>query len=711
MANLRVYSHPISSPEERARQLALGRIEDSIDAFGGQNRLFRKINRYYHSISPTRERTAANDVAIVRSSDSDGQEDIFVPMCFALIESAVPHWMFGLFGQRPHQRFLGRTQEDHDKAEAVTKMVDYHMERADVFLNSIPIAKCLYKYGTGIGKIGYRYNSRFQVTKQKTKMVTGFDKQTGKAVWGNKTIYGKQPIVDFDGPTLDPVSPFLWHPDPLYWQIHRMRYIGETSWTDIDTLKAINVQYERLTGKPLYQNLDKIPSITRHKVGTTLQMDSSDDTAEAMGWNSSPMWRGRWRSLKEAEENIDEVILHRQYWEDDRLIEVANDEIVIRDSPNPNEDKQKPYVAAVCHPIEFSVWGKGYIHPIISTQEELNSRRNLNLRQGRFNTHNVWGTPTDVDLKIDAIKPGKIYQVPFFPDNKPMLVPLMQGRPLPPEAQQSETMLTMDAQRALSAPDWSPGSIGGRSNSATEAKLHGQSAASRLKMQGAIGELSFLVPMGKKFLSRIHQYGKEEMVYRIAGKNGSVEFNQITRQDIAGEFDVEPVGSFWYPDMDVLRQQMLQSLSIIKGDPVYLEISDVYEIWSEIWKMFPGIRSSERFMRTPAEKTWDPEKENIILSAGEMVPVMATERHPEHMEKHQAGMIQAASQDNSDRAIAAYAEHMEKHAGYMKGASAGPSPQEEPGMKGAEGNVPNMKKAMPTSAGIQSRIAGGVGVA
>jgi len=707
VANLRVYSHPINSPEEKARQLALGRIEDSIDAFGGQNTVFRKINRYYHSISPTRKRTAANDVSLVQSED--GREDIFVPMCFALIRSAVPHWMFGLFGQRPHQRFLGRTAEDHEKAEAVTKMVDYHMERADVFLNAIPIAECNYKYGTGIGRIGYRYESHFKKSTNRVKMVVGFNNKTGEAVWGEKNITEKQPIVDFDGPTLDPVSPYLWHPDPLYWQVDRMRYIGETSWTDIDTLKKADEQYFQLTGKHLYKNLDKIPAITRHKIGTTLQMDSSDDTAEAMGWNSSPMWRGRWRSLKQAEENIDEVIMMRHYWEDDRLIEVANDEIVIRNSENPNEDKKKPYVVSTCYPVEFSVWGMGYLHNMIGTQEEMNSWRNLNLRQGRFNVHNVWGTNEDIDIDIDELEPGKIYQVPFFADGKPALVPLMQGRPLPPESRFLTQELNVDAQRAHSAPDWSAGSIGGGSDSATEARLHGQSAASRLKMQGSIGELSLLIPTGRKFLSRIRQYGKDEQVFRIVGKNGSVEFNQITLQELAGEFDVEAVGSFWYPNMDVLRQQMMQALTIVKGDPVMLEITDIYEVWAELWKMFPGVRSTERFLRPPAEKTWDPQKENIILDAGEAVKVNANEPHQKHVEGHMAGMKKSMSEGN-DRSVAVYSKHLEEHMGFVQRTQGAQKPQEEPGMQGSEGNVPNMDKAMPTSAGIESRMAGGVGV-
>ena len=96
MANILTHIHPMGSADAKARDLALDRIEESIRAFGGQNERFRKINRYYHSLSPSRIRTSANDVAISRSSRAKEREDVFVPISFALVVSAVPHWMFNL---------------------------------------------------------------------------------------------------------------------------------------------------------------------------------------------------------------------------------------------------------------------------------------------------------------------------------------------------------------------------------------------------------------------------------------------------------------------------------------------------------------------------------------------------------------------------------------------------------------------------------------
>jgi hypothetical protein len=713
MANLITHIHPMGTADAKARDLALGRIQDSIDAFGGQNAILRQMNRYYHSISPTRVRTSENDVPISRNSRlNDSRDEVFVPMSFALVVSAVPHWMFNLFGQKPHLKFLGRTFDDHQKSEAVTKAIDYQMERGTVFLQSIPIALSTYKYGTGIGKVGYRYKSHMHTEKFRGDVITGFDPLSGKAVWGKKTITERTPIVDFDGPWIDPVSVFLWHPDPLYWRPDDMRFTGESRWTDIQTLRKLDQQYYELTdGKHMYTNLDKIPKMSRHKIGTSLQMDSSDDTAEAMGWNVSPHWsahgQGRWRGIQDAEENADQVILVKEYWEDDQLIEVANEEIVIRRGENPHEDKKKPYIVSTCFPIEFSVWGMGYLHPTRKTQELLNSWRKLTLKQGRYNVHNVWAVPENTDMDIDEFEPNKIYEVPYGANDKPLVTQLMDGKPLPPEAQYIEGALMADAQRALSAPDWSAGAIEG-AKTATEAKLQGESSASKLRLQGAIGEIAFLQPMGEKFLSRMKQYGSEEQIFRVVGKDGSVEFSQITRQDLAGAFDMEAQGGLWHPNVDVIRQQMLEALAVARGDPVMLEISDVYEIWKELWKLFPGIRSPERFVKPPAEKTWDAPKENIILSAGEAVIVTANEAHDQHYQEHMKGLTKAVAEKN-DRAIAQYSEHLQRHQFYLQQQKSMTPNQEMPGLSGEAGNLPQ-DGGLPTQGNILAKVNGGVGV-
>lgn len=714
MANLIERIHLSGTADAKARDLALERIGESIRAFGGQNERFRKMNRYYHSLSPTRTRTSANDISIARTSKAKGHEDVFVPMCFALIASALPHWMFNLYGRKPHLKFLGRTSDDHEKADAVTKAIDYTMERAEIFLQSIPIGLSTYKYGTGIGKVGYRYSSHVHVEKSKMQKVVGFNPLTGKAIWKNTLVSEKEPIVDFDGPTLEPVSVYLAHPDPLYWRLVDMRFFGESRWTDRQTLEERDEQYRQLSGKRMYKNLDKIPPMARQRIGTTLQMDSQDDTAEAMGWNTSPLWGWseggkRWQNLEDAERHADQVVLVREYHERDRLIEVANDEIVIRDTENPNEDKQLPYVVTVCYPVEFSFWGTGYLHNSVSTQEQINSWRNLNLKQGRYNVHNVWGVPENVEIDVDEIEPNKIYQIPFSPDLKPLLIPLMQGRPIPPEGRYLEAALMMDAQRTHAAPDWMVGGLSSGAESATEARMQGEASASRLRLQGAIGEVSFLSQVGKKFLSRMKQYGRDEQVFRIMGDDGAVEFLQLTRQDIEGQFDIEPMTGVWYPNLDVLRQQMLEALSIVRGDPVMLEITDVYEIWKELWKLFPGIKSPERFLRPPTEKTWDPQRENIILDAGEWVEVTPSDRHDEHIPEHMKELAKAAAQNN-ERAVGVTAQHLQKHHAFAKQMQATPS-QEMPGMKGAAGNVPSdINRAMPTEAQLLSRMAGGVGV-
>ena len=170
MPNIIKNAFLMGSKESETVDLVRDRVGESMSAFGGQNKIFRELNRYYLSLSPPVE-TRDNDQAISVGRRED--PDIFVPTSFTIVESAVPQWLFAQFGRRPHVTVMGRTQDDEKGAKAATSMIDYDFERSRVFLSAIPYAKCMFKYGTGIGKVSYRYNSR------KTKRMVEKEEPTG----------------------------------------------------------------------------------------------------------------------------------------------------------------------------------------------------------------------------------------------------------------------------------------------------------------------------------------------------------------------------------------------------------------------------------------------------------------------------------------------------------------------------------------------------
>jgi hypothetical protein len=84
------------------------------------------------------------------------------------------------------------------------------------------------------------------------------------------------------------------------------------------------------------------------------------------------------------------------------------------------------------------------------------------------------------------------------------------------------------------------------------------------------------------------------------------------------------------------------------------------------------------------------------------------------MQIHQQGLGMAAQSGNT-RALEAMQLHIKQHSTFLQqaqqqqggGGGQGTPAQETPGLKGYEGNVPNMDHAVESDANIQSRLRGG----
>ena len=700
--------------ERSARELVEERLGESMARYAGQTQQFRELNRFYLSLSP-RVFGRENDRPV--NSKSQGDPDLFVPRSFAMVEGAVPMWVFGVFGGHPPIRVYGRKQEWHDTSDMLEHLVTYDFDRADVLSKSIHIAKQMFKYGTGIAKIGYRYDS-YKLSRKATKHeVTGLDDAGVPTMQANVINGEEEEIVRFDGPVMIPWSVYNFHPDPKFWDPKDFRYVCADRWTDRASLKDENDNYKRMTGKDLYKNLGSIPHSAKGAVEQFHQMDQGDDVAEAMGWtNTQGIAVNRYTGQGPFREDS-ELVRITEYWDrNDRVIYLANGETPILDGPNPYDDKEIPFVYARCHVLDNQFWGYGLLHPTQRSQEELNSLRNLNMRQAQLNILNVWAVDEGAMLRKNAsdFSPGEWIQVPFFQNGKPGIQPLFQGRPLPPEAYNYEDKIDEDMQLAIASPGYRSGG-GGKSGTATEANIEAERAQSRIRLQNLQGSLTFASEVARLFLSRRKQYLSDEgQTIRILGADGT-EFKNITRQMLAGEYDFIPGGQHIMPGKDVLRQQVLQLWALIGNNPQLGAMIKQHELLAETFKLMDFEHVEARFLNPPAAKNPladHPETENHVLAQGERIDATLPEDHERHMQVHQQGLGMAA-QSGNPRAIEAMQLHIKQHQTFLQqsqqqaGGGQGTPAQETPGLKGYEGNVPNLDHAVESDANIQSRLRGG----
>lgn len=703
MANLLTKALSIGGPDAKLRERVMGRVKESQRTFGGQNTIFRELNRYFLGLSPP-EHSGDNDQPLRVRDDPN----LFVPKSLEVIASAVPQWLFSQFGRRPYLKVLGRTEDDHKRKDAVTSMLDYDITESRLAMQAIPYGYSLFKYGTGIGKVTYRYE-QFKTTERVSRTVpVGYD-ENRMLITEEQLEEQATTVVDYDGPWFDWVSIFNFGVDWLYYELDQMRFVWERRWTDRETLDHENEMYRALKGKDLYKNLDKIPEMPKGYAEEIYQTETDDDVGEMMGWWGRPgATVGQYARLSQVEQQRDRAIEIIEYWDrlKDERVFIANGETPILNGPNPYWDKKFPYVATTCIDLEGHFWGMSYLHVIKQLQEELNAHRNLMLKQAHQNITNVWAVDESVDLPEQGIEigAGDVIQMPFFASGKPPLVPLLQGRPIPPEGYAIENMILGDMEKAVASSSLRTGGGSAKGiDTATEAKLVASGEERRIQLVSFKTELTFMQQVGLKYLSRRQQYFKKEQVFRIIGEE-AVDYKRLSPQDIAGNFDFEPVGQQTFVSPEVLRQQILQSIALTQN-PMVAKVSNVYEQVKEFWAQ-SNFKWPDRFVVPPPQKTENPHKENIVMAAGEWEDVIPSEDHPWHIQVHREGLAEA----RDFQAIRQFEEHIAEHERYLpKGG--GSSPQEQPGLRGYAGNVPNPGNQGPENpGGIAARVNAGPGV-
>ncbi len=698
--------------QRSARELVEERLGESQDRYAGQNQMFRELNRFYLSLSP-RALGRENDRPV--NAKTSEEPDLFVPRSFAMVEGATPMWVFGTLGGHPPVRVYGRNQEWHDNAGMLERLVTYDFDRAQVLSKSIHVAKQMFKYGTGIAKIGYVYDSYMLTDEYDKTDIIGLNNDGSPRTRG-RVIKDKQEIVRYDGASMTPWSVYNFHPDPKFWDPNDFRYVCADRWTDRESLRKENENYKRFMGKDLYKDLDKIPFSARGTTEQSYQEDQGDDVAEAMGWtNSQGIATNRYTGTARRSEDADLVRITEYWAKDDRVIYLANGETAILDGPNPYDDKEIPFVYARCHLLDNQFWGYGLLHPTQRSQEELNSLRNLNMQQAKLNILNVWAIDEGSPLAQTAtdFRPGEWLPVQFFQNGNPGIVPLFQGRPLPPEAYQYEERIDNDMQTAIASPGYRSGGSG-ESGTATEANIEAERAQSRIRLQNLQGSLTYASEIARLFISREQQYLKDEgKTIRILGAEG-VQFKKINREDIAGEYDFIPGGQHIMPGKDVLRQQVLQLWALVGNNPQLGGMIKQHELLAETFKLMDFEYVEERFLNPPAAMNPladDPELENKVLLAGERIDATQPEDHQKHQQVHQQA-LSGAVQSGQD--TSGLEQHIKQHDTFMQqaqqkqGAAQGGNPaQEQAGLKGYEGNVPNLDNAVETSGGLEARTRGG----
>lgn len=437
----------------------------------------------------------------------DSKANIFVPEVYTTIETLVPRLISNFLNtSKPIVQVIGREESDMANAKAAEQLLLYQFERMSLHVSLVTFYKQALLYGTSIGKVYWNYRQK-----------------------SNGTVVS-------DEPAFDVINLFDFYVDPEACGIDDARFCIHRSFLSFEELK------ER-EESGIYKNVDQL--------------------------KGSNVWNGLSGSIDKGPDDVSDALNERdieilEYWENDRVVTVAERSVILRDTPNPFHHGKKPFVQLIFVPVPFEFYGIGVVEPIEGLQLELNTKRNQRLDNVSLAINRMWLLQRGAldDLRQLHSRPGGVIVVNDLSGLQPLPSPDVTS-----SSYQEEEIIKNDMQNTSGVSDYIRGSHTPYRHTATEVKIKSDQSNTRFEFN-----FKLMAEMGLKKIAGMviqlnQQFMDRERTVRVTGRNG-MEFIRISPEEIAGNFDLIPNVDPMQIDESEKKQQMLTLYSNLIKNPV-----------------------------------------------------------------------------------------------------------------------------------------------
>lgn len=481
------------------------------------------------------ERSYNNWRGILDQSLYPWRSKLFIPWSFTVVETIIPK----VFARDPKWRAISRNpmpsapqdqqdlgngivQSTADQASVVNNLLSYQWSHMGMRLKMYDYIKDSLMYSKGIAKVSWNFKM-----KNKTFMepVVGEDDK----ITFKKTTKSE---IDNDDPKVEIVDPYDIYIDPDATCLENATFV----------IHRKTVPLKELQDNPNYTGTDKISG----DGGVDQYMD------KLSRYNSSVPTKDKHQDLVEIFE----------YWEQDRLVVVANRGIVLRDSPNPYNHKELPFVELDDYRDPHRLYGQSELSVIDPLQREINSIRNQRRDYDNLALNPVVrmvpGTLRNPNSAVMA--PGSVWLVSDLNSMDVFQLPQLQG-----SATDIEQQTAQDIKMTVAIDEIGIGLLpdNPQRRSATEVVTAQSMAGKRFAVKIAMLEEA-VKKIGQLVFALNQQFLDQERMIQIVGERGATEWVQLSPEDIRGEFfiDIE-TGSMLPKDEIAARQEAVQLLQYI----------------------------------------------------------------------------------------------------------------------------------------------------
>jgi hypothetical protein len=527
---------------------------------------------------------------------------------FKQVESMVPAiYDFVVSGDNPIRcTSLGDEDPDQEAAIANQNLLSYqYLFQCTPKLKMYLAIKNNSMFGMSPVKIFWDHKKGYAFTRE--EIIQG-----GKVVGLKRT---KSLVTKAQHPNFEPYGL-----ENFYWDPSASR-IEDAKWClFISTISMRDLYLNKKTKEGgVYFNLDKItprPPMNRSQGIITAQNNYFD---VIRGDKSGP------KNLLFGDYNYEVEVI--EYWEEDRVLTIANGSVLCRDSDTPFDHGMLPAIVMKHIPIMDQMMGVGVIEPIIDLDKEANLKRNQRIDNVNLSMNAMWAVKKGAQAwpKSMASAPGRTIPVDTIEDIKPIIMPDVT---VGAYNEERGCVSDMDVTNG-NFPDVTRGEQSERKEQATVYVGRSRAANNRIGMVGIVVQESF-VSMMRMFHFLNKQFMPNGTPYLILGNpGGKIKSARVNRNHlfVELEFAIGDVG-FW-GNKEIEFGRISQILPVLLQSPRI----DQDKMLTDIFRSM-GVKDPYRWIKPPENPTYnmsDPRQENFIMyKTGRMIDVSPLDNQVQH---------------------------------------------------------------------------------
>jgi len=515
------------------------------------------------------------------------RNNITIPLLFSTVWSDVARKLNVSFGSFPYIQMLGYGPEDAPIARKNELLISAQMKDCSTLMKAADMFLCGDLYGTAVCQTGW-------LKRQERLLTRGVDvSPSGKR--GEKIQTEWRTL--FNGPNFEPFDLIDFFPQPGFRTIDEMTWVIRRYYMDLDEIEKASKPLDD-GDVPLF-DAEAVSKLKQGSVPTGMERDIeqrrnlirspfSDSEARRMEKYSKPVEIiEMWGTL--PSEFMTEGMATQ------RVVSVANGNIILRNRPNPFWDGKKPFLAfsPLRDPHFFHGFGKVemgeklqltvnrianqkldaldlFIDPVFAYDRTANvETRNLYMRAGKL-------------VGMDGPPGDKI--MPISPDLRGLQGAYQEIEDLWRWLQQTNA-ITSDAVETQSS----------ARTTAREFLSRQENLSTRLLLESRFAEEMWLEPLGNRFRSLNRQFLPVPLERKIVGSNivdpvtGAPlppEQLVVDLEDINADYDARAKGTTYTIGKAARQQNMTLLLQAVSSNPLLLQATNWQAFGRELYKAF-----------------------------------------------------------------------------------------------------------------------------